>query len=162
MKSPSTSRTGPPMDIIIDGIGRLSLPLKLRAHQRVWEELSNEEQIALIPTQESKFDSNASGKAVLLFIQEDPKLAVKVEQWALEYTSKFVHAAGPSFYATTMAQILGTAYVKKKLPEVRPSILHPVAASLQLSPPCCREAKLQETRPYRPVPHNPQQRSRRS
>lgn len=37
----------------------------------------------------------------------------------MEYASKFVHAAGTKFQSTTIAVILGTAYVKKGLPEVR-------------------------------------------
>jgi hypothetical protein len=37
----------------------------------------------------------------------------------VEYSSKFVHAAGSEFASTTAAVILGTAYVNKGLPEVR-------------------------------------------
>ena len=54
----------------------------------------------------------------VMILQEDPFLGDELEQWATEYTDKFVHAAGPKFYPTTMAHILGTAYVKKSLPEV--------------------------------------------
>ena len=55
----------------------------------------------------------------ILLLEDRKSLGAEVEQWALEYTSKFIHAAGPGFYPTTIAQILGTAYVKKGLPEVR-------------------------------------------
>lgn len=144
------------MDIFIDGIGRLSLPLKLKAHRRAWEELSDEEQLAVMPTQDPKLvtDSGAPGKTMVWFIEEDRKLAVKVEQWALEYTSKFVHAAGPAFYATTMAQILGTAYVKKKLPEVRlpmAAFSHQRDSSIRNSPPSSR-----------PIPVDPSQQKHNS
>jgi hypothetical protein len=54
----------------------------------------------------------------ILLLEDDVKFGQKVEQWAVEYTSKFVHAAGPEFYSTTIAQILGTIYVQKNLPEV--------------------------------------------
>lgn len=58
----------------------------------------------------------------VLLLEDHGKCGQEIEQWAVEYTSKFVHAAGPKFYSTTIAQIIGTAYVKKNLPEVRCSI----------------------------------------
>jgi hypothetical protein len=57
----------------------------------------------------------------VLLLEDNQVLGKQVEQWAIEYTSKFVHAAGPNFYPTTIAQILGTTYVKRGLPEVRAS-----------------------------------------
>lgn len=54
----------------------------------------------------------------VLVLEDHETLGTEVEQWAVEYASKFVHAAGPKFYPTTAAVILGTAYVKKGLPEV--------------------------------------------
>lgn len=54
----------------------------------------------------------------IFILEDDESLGTQVEQWAVEYTSKFVHNAGPSFYSTTIAHILGEAYVKKRLPEV--------------------------------------------
>jgi hypothetical protein len=68
-------------------------------------------------TEDSK-NGQGDAAASLLLLNDDESLGIQIEQWALEYTSKFVHAAGPEFYSTTIAQILGTAYVKKGLPEV--------------------------------------------
>lgn len=55
---------------------------------------------------------------IILLLDDHESIGTQIEQWAVEYASKFVHAAGPKFYPTTAAVILGTAYVKKGLPEV--------------------------------------------
>ena len=51
-------------------------------------------------------------------LDEDDTLGGQLEQWALDYTSQFITAAGPRFHSTTMAHIIGHMYVKKGLPEV--------------------------------------------
>jgi hypothetical protein len=59
-----------------------------------------------------------SDNADVFLVEDNRGFGQEVEQWALEYTSKFVNAAGPEFHSTTIGQILGTEYVKKNLPEV--------------------------------------------
>ena len=109
----------------IDGVGRLSFPLRLKAQRKRLSSFNPEEQNIIRQTEDLK----QSGKtdldaASVILLTNEATLGKQVEQWALEYTSKFVHAAGPKFYATTMAQILGTAYVKKGLPEVSFTTTH--------------------------------------
>lgn len=85
------------------------------------DSFTTEEQ-KIIRQTEDKTHKQAAGlddTASIILLTDEGGLGQELEQWALEYTSKFVHAAGPAFYSTTMAQILGTAYVKKGLPEVR-------------------------------------------
>jgi hypothetical protein len=105
--------------VTIDGVGRLSHPIKLKSQWKRLSSFSPQEQKTIRQTEDRKQSGkiDLDAESVILLTNEG-ELGQQVEQWALEYTSKFVHAAGPRFYATTMAQILGTAYVKKGLPEV--------------------------------------------
>lgn len=105
--------------VSIDGIGRLSHPVDVPALSRLFDSFSLDEKDTIKQTEEPKADKtgesdNASEPVLIL----EDGFALALEQWAIEYSSKFVHAAGPEFYSTTIAQILGTAYVKKGLPEV--------------------------------------------
>ncbi|TVY80643.1 hypothetical protein LSUE1_G008368 [Lachnellula suecica] len=105
--------------VTIDGVGHLSLPVKLKVQRKLLSDFTSEEQKIIRQTEEKKKgqkNSKADPESVII-LTDNGSLGQEVEQWAVEYTSKFVHAAGPDFYATTMAQILGTAYVKKRLPE---------------------------------------------
>lgn len=102
----------------VDGIGRISHPLILPARMKPLSAFSTNIQESIRLTEDLEVDSSETEDPNILILEEDKSLGTKVEQWAVEYTSKFVHAAGPKFYATTMAHILGTAYVKKGLPEV--------------------------------------------
>ena len=105
---------------MIDGVGRLSHTLSLNARRRPLSSFNTDAQGVIRRTEDSRNSDEVQDDETLdIMILEDEKLlGTQVEQWALEYTSKFVHAAGPEFYSTTIAQILGTAYVKKGLPEV--------------------------------------------
>lgn len=108
--------------INIDGIGNLSHPLRLRARRKDLSSLSQSIQDLVKSTEMPKkgqklISDQESHPAQIILLEDSESLGQEVEQWAMEFTSKFIHAAGPSFYATTMAQILGTAYVKKGLPE---------------------------------------------
>src|SRR6266536_1128169 len=103
--------------VSIDGVGRLSHPIRLPARRKPLSGFSNEAQDKIWRTEDSKSAQDDAAISVLI-LDDDESLGIQIEQWALEYTSKFVHAAGPEFYSTTIAQILGTAYVKKGLPEV--------------------------------------------
>jgi len=108
-----------PEMVTVDGIGRISYPLDLPARRKSLSTFSPDIQESIKLTENRGFDSSDVNDPKIVILEEDKYLGTKVEQWAVEYTSKFVHAAGPKFYATTMAHILGTAYVKKGLPEVR-------------------------------------------
>jgi hypothetical protein len=104
--------------ITIDGIGRTSHPIKLRARRTPLNDLTLDEQETVKRIISAKCIPPISDDFDCVLLEDDSHCGQEVEQWAMEYTSKFVHAAGPEFHSTTMAQILGTAYVKKKLPEV--------------------------------------------
>lgn len=112
----------------IDGVGRLSHPLELRARRQVLSSMDADAQESVKTTQagsKDKLNSNQSDieSAEVMLLEDSKSIGDQVEQWALEYTSKFIHAAGPDFYSTTIAQIIGTAYVKKGLPEVSSDLL---------------------------------------
>lgn len=111
--------------VTIDGIGRISHTLQLPARRQTLSSLSDDSQEVIIQTEDPRGTLISDDKdTYVLLLDNSGSLGVLVEQWALEYTSKFVHAAGPKFYSTTIAQILGTVYVKKGLPEVsKPSNL---------------------------------------
>ncbi|CZR58722.1 uncharacterized protein PAC_08614 [Phialocephala subalpina] len=105
--------------VTIDGIGRISHTLKLPACARSLDSFNPTEKSAIRKTQGTKktvMDRDGENPSVLV-LEDHETLGTEVEQWAVEYASKFVHAAGPKFYPTTAAVILGTAYVKKGLPE---------------------------------------------
>jgi len=106
--------------VTIDGVGRISHTIRLRAHLATLSTLPLATQRMIRQTEDSRKsqDDQDDDTIQVMILQEDPALGDELEQWATEYTDKFVHAAGPKFYPTTMAHILGTAYVKKKLPEV--------------------------------------------
>lgn len=104
----------------MDGIGHTSHPIQFRAQLALLSSLSPCAQNAIKQTEDprgSKSDEDPSTIQVML-LEDTPTLGSEIEQWAIEYTSKFIHAAGPKFHATTIAHILATAYVKKGLPEV--------------------------------------------
>ncbi|KAF4627496.1 hypothetical protein G7Y89_g10656 [Cudoniella acicularis] len=104
--------------ITIDGIGRISHPLRLSAHIRKLNSLTQKHQDIVMQTEILGRGSTVhSTDTHVLLLEDYQNLGQQIEQWAIEYTSKFVHAAGEKFYSTTMAQILGTAYVRKGLPE---------------------------------------------
>ncbi|TVY34348.1 hypothetical protein LSUB1_G007181 [Lachnellula subtilissima] len=104
--------------VVIDGVGGLSHSIKLKAQKTRLSKFSPEEQKTIKQTEDQNQNKNKKFNAESVIILADgDALGQQVEQWAVEYTSKFIHAAGPKFYATTMAQIFGTAYVKKGLPE---------------------------------------------
>ena len=108
--------------VVIDGVGGLSHSIKLKAQKTRLSNFSPEEQKTIKQTEDQNQNKNKNFNAESVIILADgDSLGQQVEQWAVEYTSKFIHVAGPKFYATTIAQILGTAYVKKGLPEVRSS-----------------------------------------
>ena len=110
----------PQVVVTIDGVGRLSHTLVLTARILTFSSFGPDAQDTIQQTKDSRNLDEIQSKESLniVLLEEEKVLGLQVEQWALEYTSKFVHAAGPEFYSTTMAQILGTAYVKKGLPEV--------------------------------------------
>jgi len=104
--------------IMVDGVGRLSHPLQLRARRLVLNSFKPSDRDIIKKTRDSKEAASPDhGSLSVIILEDDDLLGVQLEQWAVEYASKFVHAAGPEFYPTTMAIILGTAYVKKGLPE---------------------------------------------
>ncbi|KAG9230992.1 hypothetical protein BJ875DRAFT_134464 [Amylocarpus encephaloides] len=103
--------------ITIDGVGGVSRPIKLCGRKKAFSTLSAEQQEAVKRTSALKETEKSSDNDQVLLLEDTSKLGQEIEQWAMEYTSQFVHAAGSEFYSTTMAQILGTAYVKKGLPE---------------------------------------------
>lgn len=118
---PSLSKTGPQTEIItIDGVGRLSHPIQLRARRQALQDFSSSDRVIIDQTRDGKKGVAAEDGETLsvVIIEDHDRIGADIEQWAVEYSSKFVHAAGPEFYATTTAIILGTAYVKKGLPEV--------------------------------------------
>ncbi|KAH8686102.1 hypothetical protein BGZ60DRAFT_109594 [Tricladium varicosporioides] len=115
--------------ITIDGIGRISHPIKLRAQIQNLSALSPDQRSIILKTGNNKQIETANeDEMAVLLLEANEDLGRQIEQWAMEYTSKFVHAAGERFHSTTMAQILGTAYVRKKLPESKL-----VAAMLRVS-----------------------------
>ncbi|KAL5330721.1 hypothetical protein ACEPPN_000241 [Leptodophora sp. 'Broadleaf-Isolate-01'] len=105
--------------VFVDGVDRLSHPIKLRAQRRALSSFTATEQAAIRRTQDrKKLGKCTDDDAVhVTILEDDETLGTRVEQWAVEYASKFVHAAGTKFQSTTIAVILGTAYVKKGLPE---------------------------------------------
>lgn len=103
--------------VFVDGVGRLSHPVKLRARHRPLKSFNPSKQAIIRSTRDGKGPGTDDALSVML-LEDTDTLGVEVEQWAVEYASKFVHAAGPEFQSTTIAVILGTAYVKKDLPEV--------------------------------------------
>lgn len=112
--------------VTIDGVGRLSHPIQLCARRKALNSFKDDEREIINLTQDSKKLLKGSSDELehVLILEDEATLGTQVEQWAVEYSSKFVHAAGPEFASTTAAVILGTAYVKKGLPEVSPLILH--------------------------------------
>jgi hypothetical protein len=107
------------LTVTIDGVGRLSHPIQLRARRKALSSLDVHEQEVVRQTSSTKLKNTSNNDVEVVLLDNDATFGQDIEQWAIEYTSKFVHAAGPEFFSTTMAQILGTAYVKKGLPEVR-------------------------------------------
>lgn len=103
--------------VTIDGIGRLSHSFQLSARRITLKDLSDDARNLVRQTEDSKGEFSNEDDESILLLEDTEALGRQVEQWALEYTSKFVHAAGPKFYPTTIGQILGTMYVKKGLPE---------------------------------------------
>jgi hypothetical protein len=106
--------------VTIDGVGRLSHPIQLSARRKALSSFKPTEREIIDRTRDSKKILNARDDELehVLILEEEATLGTQVEQWAVEYSSKFVHAAGPEFASTTAAVILGTAYIKKGLPEV--------------------------------------------
>lgn len=106
--------------IIVDGVGRISHPIRLKACRNQLKNFSSAEQTAIRGTEDRKqaLPASTDDAALVTVLVDEGELGRQLEQWAVEYTSRFVHAAGPAFYSTTIAQILGIAYVKKGLPEV--------------------------------------------
>jgi hypothetical protein len=106
--------------VTIDGVGRLSHPIQLRARRKALNSFEAGEQEIISRTRDSRKTTKAQDPELdqILILEDQAALGTQVEQWAVEYSSKFVHAAGPEFASTTAAVILGTAYVKKGLPEV--------------------------------------------
>lgn len=104
----------------IDGIGRISHTIRLQASVKPLESFNTADRAAIRKTQRpaKKIADKDVGHPSVFVLEDHETLGTEVEQWAVEYASKFVHAAGPKFYPTTAAVILGTAYVKKGLPEV--------------------------------------------
>ncbi|TAQ83156.1 hypothetical protein B7494_g8521 [Chlorociboria aeruginascens] len=101
--------------ITVDGIGRISHTIKLQARRKPLSSFAPNIREKIERTNNSK--EEVQDHSSIYILENSSSLGTELEQWALEYTSKFVHAAGPEFYSTTMAQILGTAYVKKGLAE---------------------------------------------
>lgn len=112
--------------MFVDGIGRLSHPIKLRARRKALTSFSPAEQTTIRATQDKQSKSIGHGAISITLLEDDETLGTQVEQWAVEYASKFVHAAGPKFRSTTIAVIIGTAYVKKGLPEVKIHYFSPI------------------------------------
>ncbi|KAE8442719.1 hypothetical protein EG329_002910 [Mollisiaceae sp. DMI_Dod_QoI] len=119
MMSPLPSMSADTCYVTIDGIGQLSHTVKLRAHITPLDSFNVADRTMIGKTEDKSkkpADKNDGNPSVLI-LEDHEALGTQVEQWAVEYASKFVHAAGPRFYPTTAAVILGTAYVKKGLPE---------------------------------------------
>lgn len=117
-----------PEEIIsVDGVNRVSHSLQLLARRKPLSAFSTDAQEIIRKTEDSKGNVSNLDDPEIMILEDDESLGLKVEQWAVEYTSIFVHAKGPKFHSTTMAQILGTAYVKKGLPEVSQSLRVTVA-----------------------------------
>ena len=108
--------------VTIDGVGHLSHPIQLRARRKALSAFKADEREVIARTRDSKKNTKPKNDELelILILEDQALLGIQVEQWAVEYSSKFVHAAGPEFASTTAAVILGTAYIKKGLPEVRP------------------------------------------
>jgi hypothetical protein len=133
--------------VAVDGIGGLSHPIQLRARRKPLDSFKPEEREVINRTRDSKkaLKVEADEPELVLILEDDTTLGTQVEQWAVEYSSKFVHSAGPEFASTTAAVILGTAYVNKGLPEVSrttPSInnkvfLTPPVRLSSSHAPCC-------------------------
>jgi hypothetical protein len=121
--------------VTIDGVGRLSHPIQLRARRKALNSFKGDEREIIDRTQDSKKLLKVKDDELdhVLILEDEATLGTQVEQWAVEYSSKFVHAAGPEFASTTAAVILGTAYVKKGLPEVsqRPHVRKSFLTCLQ-------------------------------
>lgn len=103
----------------------MSYPLQLRAQRRALEDFTPESQDDIRRTKDSKVSDSVNeddSYSSVMILEDNEQLGEQIEQWAYDYTSKFVHAAGPKFYPTTIAHILGIAFVKKGLPEVRLSL----------------------------------------
>ncbi|KAL2065803.1 hypothetical protein VTL71DRAFT_3473 [Oculimacula yallundae] len=105
--------------VLVDGVDRLSHPIKLRARRKLLSSFSASEQVTIRRTREKRNLGKCTDDdlAHVMILEEDETLGTRVEQWAVEYASKFVHTAGTKFQSTTIAMILATAYVKKGLPE---------------------------------------------
>jgi hypothetical protein len=106
--------------VTIDGIGKLSHTIKLRAYVMSLDSFDSGDRAAIEKTKltSKKTSDKPDGNETILLLDHHESIGTDVEQWAVEYASKFVHAAGPKFYPTTAAVILATAYLKKGLPEV--------------------------------------------
>ena len=106
--------------ITIDGVGHLSHTIQLPARSTPLNTFKPDEREIIDRTRDSKKLLKAQDDELehVLILENQSTLGTQVEQWAVEYSSKFVHAAGPEFASTTAAVILGTAYVNKGLPEV--------------------------------------------
>jgi len=106
--------------ITIDGVGHLSHTIQLPARRKPLNSLKADERDVIDRTRDSKKLLKAQDDELghILILEDQSTLGTQVEQWAVEYSSKFVHAASPEFASTTAAVILGTAYVNKGLPEV--------------------------------------------
>ncbi|KAK0112387.1 hypothetical protein ONS96_001630 [Cadophora gregata f. sp. sojae] len=105
--------------VLIDGVDRLSHPIRLRARRKLLNSFTTAEQVAIRRTQDRKKLGTCTNDAPIevTILEDDETLGTRVEQWAVEYSSQFVHAADSKFQCATIAVILGTAYVKKGLPE---------------------------------------------
>ena len=106
--------------VTIDGIGHLSHTIQLPTRRKPLNSFKTDERDVIDRTRDSKKLLKAQDDELehVLILEDDATLRTQVEQWAVEYSSKFVHAAGPKFASTTAAVSLSTAYVKKGLPEV--------------------------------------------
>ena len=118
--SPKTMKSLQEEMVTIDGIEHLSHSIQLRARRRPLSSFQPEEREIIIRTQAPKKcgKSQVVDLEHVLIFEDQATLGTQIEQWAVEFSSKFVHAAGPKFASTTAAVILGTAYIKKGLPEV--------------------------------------------
>jgi hypothetical protein len=129
--SPIFLATFPEEVVSVDGVNRVSHSLQLLARRIPLSTFSTDAQEIIRTTEDSKGNvpnpDDPENDPEIMILEDGESLGVKVEQWAVEYTSKFVHAKGPKFHSTTMAQILGTAYIKKGLPEVSQSLRVTVA-----------------------------------
>jgi hypothetical protein len=106
--------------VTIDGVGHLSHPIQLPSRRKALSSFKTDEREIIDRTRDSKRLLKVRDDELehVLILEDEATLGTQVEQWAVEYSSKFVHAAGPEFASTTAAVILGTAYVNKGLPEV--------------------------------------------